>query len=770
MDDIRLPGTLHVAFLRSPYAHARLLRVDASAVKSSPGVVTVLAGGDVAGKIGSVPCACIGVLEGLKVPEHPVLAREKVVFVGQPVAAVVAETPYQATDGLNALDLEYELLPTVTDPEAAVRPGSSLVHEQFGDNVAFVYRIGLGDVEASFAQADCRVMQRIVHPRLAPSSIEPRGVLAYNPPGKEQLTVWSSTQIPHILRTYLAQMLHLPDHRLRVIAPEVGGSFGSKLNVYAEEAIVGFLATQLGKPVKWIESRRENLCSTVHGRSQVGVVQVAARNDGRILGVRYDVYADLGAYMQLMTPAIPTATGMMLSGAYKIPAISMTCTGVFTNKMATDAYRGAGRPEAAFVIERALDLVARELRLDPSEVRRKNFVRQEDFPYTTATGLVYDSGDYDASLTRALEIVDYPQLRAEQKAARTQGRFLGIGLSTYVEISGVGPSAAVPIGGWEMATVHVHANGSVTVLTGISPHGQGEETSFAQIVSDALGVPLSEICIVHGDTARVPAGVGTFGSRGIAVGGAALMLALEKLKQKATEIAARLLQVNPSEVVFASGRLAAGGGSLSLRDVARAAHHGGNLPAGMEPGLSATASFDPKNFTFPFGAHICVVEVDAETGEIRILRYVAVDDCGRVVNPLLVDGQIHGGIAQGIGQALLEEIVHDDNGQLLTGSLLDYALPRAPLFPWFETDRTVTPTDVNPLGAKGVGESGAIGATPALVNAVVDALEPFGVRHIDPPLRAEKVWRVVCEAAAQGVSQPTADPVGEGIQEKGGPW
>lgn len=746
VDDIRLSGTLHIAFLRSPHAHAHLQRMDAGAAKSAPGVVTVLTGADIRDRIGPIPCACAGSLQGLRVPYHPVLAQNKVIFVGQPVAAVVAENLYAAHDAAQCIEVDYEPLDVVTDPEVTSHPKSPVIHEQYGDNVAFTVRMGIGDVDAAFAQADCVIEQRMVIPRLAPSAIEPRGVLASYHAGEESLTLWSSTQVPHLVRTYLAQMLRFPDHRLRVIAPEVGGAFGSKLNVFAEEAITAFLSIQLGRPVKWIESRRENMAATPHGRSQVGVVKVAARRDGALLGIRYDAIADLGAYMQLMTPAIPTATGMMLSGCYKIPAARMDLTGVFTNKMATDAYRGAGRPEATYLIERVVDMVARELRLDPAELRRRNFPRPDEFPFATATGLLYDSGNYDLPLRRALEMADYGKLREKQQALRAEGRLLGIGISTYVEISGVGPSGAVPIGGWDISTVHVLPNGGVTVITGISPHGQGEETAFTQIVADSLGVPPGQIVVTHGDTSRVPAGVGTFGSRGIAVGGSALVFALEKLKQKATQLAAHLFGVPATEVCFETGTFSAAGKSLSLTDVACAAHQGGNLPPGMEPGLSATQSFEPKNFTFPFGAHVCAVEVDAETGEIKILRFVAVDDCGRVINPLLVDGQIHGGIAQGIGQALCEEVVYDELGQLITGSFMDYAMPRASLFPWFETDRTETPTDVNPLGAKGVGESGALGATPAVVNAVVDALAPFGVKHIDVPLRPEKIWRLIREA------------------------
>ncbi len=772
VDDVALPGTLHVSFVRSIYAHARITNVDTSAALAAPGVVAVYTGGDVSGKIGPVPCASN--LPELKIPDHRVLATDRVYFVGHPIAAVVATDRYAARDAVDLVMVDYEELPVVTDVEQAAA-GGPVIHEAFGDNIAYKLTTGEGDIDAAFAAADRTVKQRILHKRLAPIAMEPRGVLARYFPGEEELTIWSSTQIPHLMRTQVALMIGIPENKLRVITPEVGGGFGSKLNVYAEEALLGWISMQLGKPVKWIETRRENMLATIHGRGQVGDIEVAFKNDGTLTGLRYSVFADLGAYHQLLTPAIPTLTGLMLSGAYKIPAIQMNITGCFTNKMATDAYRGAGRPEATYVVERALDLVAAELGADPAEVRRKNFPAPADFPFHTATGLDYDSGDYEIALNKAQEIIGYAQLREEQKQARQEGRLIGIGVSTYVEICALGPSQAMPAGGWESATVRIEPTGKVTVLTGASPHGQGQETSFAQIAADELGVDINDVTVIHGDTGVVQYGIGTFGSRATAVGGTAVFVAIQKLKEKAHKIAAHMLKADATRLSFEGGKYSLqaaaaasatgvsepvvpvgqapagalpepeieGKSSLTIQDIALAAHLAKELPPDTEPGLSATYFFEPKNFTFPFGTHIAVVEIDHETGDIKFLRYVAVDDCGRVINPMLVDGQVHGGIVQSIGQAMYEEVVYDEQGQLVTGTLMDYAVPRAKHIPNFELDRTETPSPVNPLGVKGVGEAGTIGATPAIVGAIVDALAPFGVRHLDMPIKPENVWRII---------------------------
>src|SRR5438477_5464606 len=771
VDDIKLPDTLHVVFLRSMYAHARITNVDASEARKAPGVVAVYTGRDVGEKIGPVPCA--SALPDLKVPDHRPLAKDKVYFVGHPIAAVVAVDRYAARDAVDLIAVDYEELPVVVDPEEAAK-GGAVVHGNFGDNIAYKLQAGEGDIDAALASSDHVIKQRILNQRLAPIAMEPRGVLARYFPGEEELTVWSSTQIPHLLRTQLALMIGIPENKLRVITPEVGGGFGSKLNVYAEEALLGWISMQLGKPVKWIETRRENMQATIHGRAQVGTVEIGCKNDGTITGLRYKVFADLGAYHQLLTPAIPTLTGLMLSGAYKIPAIQMNVTGVFTNKMATDAYRGAGRPEATYVVERAMDLVANGLKMDPVEVRRKHFPRSDEFPCHTATGLDYDSGNYEAALDKALDLSGYQKLREEQKQARANGKLIGIGMSSYVEICALGPSQAMPAGGWESATVRIEPTGKVTIMTGASPHGQGQETSFAQIAADELGVDLNDVTVIHGDTAIVQYGIGTFGSRATAVGGTAVLIAIQKLKEKAAKIAAHMLQADSSRLTFEGGRyslqaaaaaatgvsepvvpvgqapagalpepVTEGKSSLTIQEIALAAHVAKEIPPDTEPGLSATYFFEPKNFTFPFGTHICVVEIDKETGETKIVRYVAVDDCGKVINPLLVDGQVHGGIVQSIGQALYEEVVYDEQGQLITGELMDYAIPRASQLPWFELDRTETPSPVNPLGVKGVGEAGTIGATPAIVNAIVDALSPYGVKHLDMPARPEAVWKLI---------------------------
>jgi aerobic carbon-monoxide dehydrogenase large subunit len=746
VDDVNLPNTLHVAILRSPYAHAKIKSLDPEPARQQAGVVAVATGSEIKDQIGTLPVS--GGNKTLRVPKHYVLAVDKVCYVGEGVAAVVAEDRYTARDALDLIQVEYEPLPVVTDPEKALAPGSPVIHSEWPDNVAFRTDQKQGNLTKAFKEARKIVRQRLVHQRLAPIAVEPRGVVAHYLSSDKELTVWSSTQIPHMLRSNLAQMLKLPENEVRVVAPEVGGAFGSKLNVYAEEGLLGYLALKLNRPVKWIEGRRENIQATIHGRGQVGEVEAAVKKDGTILGLRYKVIADIGAYHQLNTPAIPPFTGLMLSGCYKIPAISMELTAVFTNKMSTDAYRGAGRPEATYVIERMVDRIAQELNLDPLKVRRKNFPKPGEFPFKTATGLAYDSGNYEMALSRALKLAGYEKWRRDQKRLRNQGRYLGIGLSTYVEICAMGPK-----GMWEYGKVEVEPNGKVKVLSGASPHGQGQETSFAQIVADELGVELDDITVIHGDTASVPKGIGTFGSRATAVGGIAVYQSAQKVKEKAREIAAHLLEVDADDLNFSAGRFSVKGvpkKGFTIKQIAEEAQLTKNLPKKMDPGLVSESSFEPSNFTFPFGTHICVVEVEPQTGAIEIKKYFAVDDCGKVINPLLVDGQIQGGIVQGLGQALYEEVVYDENGQLLTGSLMNYALPRAANLPRLNLTRTETPTPVNPLGIKGIGEAGTIGSTPAIVNAVVDALAPFGVTHIDMPLTPQKIWSLCQETKVTG--------------------
>ena len=747
VDDIKLYDMQYLALLRSVYAHAKIVRLNASKALAGPGVAAVLTGEDV--RRASAPLPTAGGVEDLKVPDHDAMPEGKVCHLGQPVAAVIARDRYAARDALDLIEVDYEPLPVVVDVEKAMEAGSPLVHEQFGSNVAYTWLVEGGDIEQAFKDADVVVKQRMTNQRLIPNPMETRGVVAQYEPGPGILTVWSSTQIPHILRSSLAALLNLAENKVRVVAPEVGGGFGCKLNIYAEEVIAAVAAMRVGRPVKWVEDRAESFLATTHGRDQVAYVEAAATKDGRILGLRMKLIGDLGAFHQLFTPAVPTFSGLMSTGIYKIANLRSEVLGVFTNKTPVDAYRGAGRPEATYYVERIVDMAATELRMDPVDVRRRNLVPPEAFPYTTASGLTYDSGDYELTLKRALEMAGYQKFREDQAKARQSGRYVGIGVSTYTEICGIGPSAALPAAGWESGTVRVEASGKVTVLTGSSPHGQGQETSFAQLAADELGVPIDDIVVLHGDTSVVATGVGTFGSRNTAVGGAALMMSLVKVKDKATRLAAHLMEALPDDMTYSEGRIYVKGHAdkaMTIQEVTAAAYRAIGLPPDMEPGMEATSFFEPSNFTFPFGAHIAQVEIDSETGEISLDRYIAVDDCGKAINPLLIDGQVQGGIAQGIGQALYEEAVYDESGQLLSGSLMDYALPTAAMVPAFELDRTETPTSVNPMGAKGVGEAGTIGASAAVVNAAVDALAHLGVRHVDMPLKPEKIWRLVQEA------------------------
>jgi carbon-monoxide dehydrogenase large subunit len=744
VDDVVLPGMLHMAVARSIHAHARIKRIDVSKAQKLPGVVAVVTGEEVAAHCGPIPCAAS--IPNMKKAERQLLAVGKVRFVGEPIAAVVAESKYIARDAVDLIQIDYEVLPAVVNPEKAMDPASPRLYDEHSDNVAYNFGFETGNTEEAFKTADVVVKERFVNQRLAPAPMEPRGVVAaYQAPDNE-LVVWNSTQAPHGLRTLLANMLRVPENRIRVIAPEVGGGFGCKIDIYAEDGLAGYLAQKTGRPVKWIESRRENLAATIHGRDHIEYVELALKNDGMILGMRIKSIADLGAFYSLFTPMIPTLTGLLAPGCYRIPTFKFDQVGVLTTKMATDAYRGAGRPEATYLIERIVDVAAQKLQIDPAEIRRKNFPQPNEFPFKTSGGVFYDSADYERALDRALEVADYKGLRKKQAELRKQGKYMGIGLSSYVEICAMGPSTILPGGGWEAGTIRIERTGKVTVLTGASPHGQGQETTFAQIVADEFGIDTEDVVTIHGDTARVAAGIGTFGSRGTAVGGTAVFMAAQDLKEKLKKIAAHRLECTPDKIEFDVGKLVVKGDparSMKFTDVVTVAYNAVNLPPGMEPGLDVTRYFEPSNFTFPFGTHVCVVELDEETGEPKVTKYVAVDDCGNIINPLLVEGQVHGGLVQGIAQALHEEIVYDENGQLLTGSLMDYAIPRAHDFPEFELDRTITPSPVNPLGVKGVGEAGTIGSTPAVVNAIVDALAPLGITHIDMPVRSEKVWRIL---------------------------
>ena len=752
VDDVKIAGMRHLAFKRSDVAHGRIRSIDTRAAEALDGVEAVFTGAQIARFLAPMP---IGT--PFPSPEHRAVAVDVVRFVGDPVAVVVACDRYVARDAADAVAVDYEPLPAVVDPETAMTGEPALLHAGFPNNVALgplpagtgVGRKGAVDdtaVDAAFEAADVVIAQRMVNQRLAPSSIEARGVVAHYEPGREALTIWSSSQNPHILRTFVAQMLGLGQDRVRAIAPEVGGGFGAKINVYGEEYVAAALSKRLGLPLKWIEDRSEAFLATVHGRGLTADVELAATRAGRVLGLRMRIVADVGAYNMLLTAGVPTNSMTMANATYAFPAVRATLTEVFTNKTPTDAYRGAGRPEAAYFVERAMDMLARELAMDPAELRRKNFIRPDQFPYKTEMGAVYDSGDYEKALDHALRVAGWERLRRARDAARADGRLVGLGLSMYVEICGMGPSSSLPPGGWEHSQVTVERDGRISATTGASPHGQGNETTFAQMLADQFGVPLEHVTIHHGDTAVVKQGIGTFGSRSQAVGGAALHEAGAKVKAKMAKFAAALLEAHESDLVFENGTIAVRGAPASARpfaEVAAWAYRPLRLPEGLTPGLSDEAFFEPRNNTYPFGCHVAMLEIDRETGEPRLLKMVAVDDAGHLVNPLIVEGQIHGGLAQGIGQALIEEVAYGPDGQPLTASFMDYALPRASDFPRFELDNTVTPTPVNPLGAKGVGEAGTIGSTPCIVNAAVDALSGFGVRHLDMLLRPEKLWRII---------------------------
>jgi carbon-monoxide dehydrogenase large subunit len=745
VDDIQMEGMQYAAIVRSPHAAAKIRSINTKAAEKAPGVMAVFTGKDTE-KVGGVPCG--SALPGLRVPHHNILAINRVYFVGHPVAVVVAQDRYLAQDAADLIEIDYEPLPAVADPEKALAANAPAVHPEWPDNISFTYHQDGGDVDKAFAEADVVVKQRITSQRLIPMAMETRGVVAEWRGADRQLNLYTSTQIPHLVRTLVASMLGLDENRVRVTTPEVGGGFGSKLNVYAEEALMGFIAQKIQKPVKWIESRRENFLCTIHGRGHVDYYEVAAKRDGTILGIKLKIIQDLGAYLQLLTPAIPTLSVLMMPGIYKTQNIRADIVGVFTNCMPTDAYRGAGRPEATHGIERMVDILADELNIDPAEIRLRNFVANDQFPFHTATGLMYDSGNYAAPLKKALDLVDYPKLRQQQADAHKQGKWMGIGISTYGEICAIGPSPATPAGGWESATVKVEPSGKVTIMTGACPHGQGEETTFAQIAADELGVSVDDVLVVRGDTAVVQYGIGTFGSRGTAIGGTAVYYALQDLKEKIKKFGAMLLESD--DVTLSGGKVTCNktGQSKTVQEIAGAAYRAMKLPPNTEPGLVSTRFWEPPNFTFPFGTHIVITDIDPQTGDIKIRRYVAVDDCGNRINPLIVDGQVHGGVAQGLGQALWEQAVYDENGQLLTGELTDYAVPRAHMMPWIESDHTTTPSPVNPLGVKGVGEAGTIGCSPAVVNSVVDALSPLGVRHIDMPLTPEKIWNLLSKKGA----------------------
>lgn len=740
LDDVLLAGVCPIAFVRSYLAHAAIRSVDGSGARAADGVIAVLTSEDLAGK--SFPQSGP---KGAKLPERLMLNSKNVCFAGDLIAAVVADTDAQARDAAELVEVELDALPAVTDPVAASGDGP-VIHEHIGTNVADRSTRIWGDVEGAFADPAHLVRLRLRNQRVAGIPIEPRGVIAAPNAWEPSITVWSATQVPHSLRDELAEFLDLPQTSVRVIAPEVGGGFGSKLSIYPEELLVPWIAMRLGRPMKWVEERSEHMQATTHGRDQIQEAELALNADGTIRGLRVKLIGDLGAYP--MGAGLPRLTRRILNGCYHIPALAVDIVSVYTNKTPIAAYRGAGRPEAIYLIERVIDAAARQLHLDPVEIRRRNFMPPFDTPTTTIAGENYDSGNYQGAMDRAIQVAGYSQLRAEQAEARKAGRLMGIGVASYVEMAGFGPEGDL----FESATVRANNDGTVTVVTGTSPHGQGHETAWAQLVSGELGVPLDRIVVRHGDTAAVSVGTGTFGSRSAAVGGAAVQLAVIDVREKARQIAGHLLEAAPADIVVADGHWqvrGVPGSGVTFTEIARAAY-GDGRPKELEAGLEATRYFQPPGLVFPFGCHIAVVDIDPETGSVALGRYVSVDDCGRVLNPLLVEGQVHGGLAQGIAQALYEEVAYDEDGSLLTGNLTTYMLPTAPDLPSFTLDRTVTPSPVNPLGVKGIGEAATIGSTPAVVNAVIDALAPLGVTTIDPPCTPEKVWLAIQRAKASG--------------------
>ncbi len=786
-DNIKLPGMVHMSMLRSPFARARVTKLDVSAALERPGVVAAFTGADLAEDWpGGVPCAAV-VSEEQKTPFFPPVVTDEVRHVGDVVAVVVASDRYAAQDALEFIEVDYEPLPAVVNMEDALREDSPLVHEDLGTNECFTYTAnvgntdelfdrtddpgdagaeirgpevqGQGDTDEAFRRASVVIKERYIQQRLLPTAIEPRAVVSYPDPGHGGYVVFSSTQVPHLAKIVLSLATGIPENQIRVVAPDVGGGFGSKLNIYREEILAIVLAKRLGMPIKYVEDRSENYQATIHGRGQIQDVEMAADSDGKILGMRVKLLDDMGAYLQLLTPVIAISGAAMFPGVYTFDAFSIEVKGVFTNLTPTDAYRGAGRPEACYAIERAMDSLARELDMDPAEIRRRNFYEPFDEPTQNPAGLMYDSFNLQAALDRAIELADYQALREEQRRRREANDpvQLGIGFATYTEICGLGPSHAlaglgIGGGGWEVASVRMLVTGKVEVATGTSPHGQGHETSWSQIAADVLGVTPDDVEVLHGDTASVPFGRDTYGSRSLAVGGIAVYHAANKVIEKGKKIAAHMLEAAEDDIEFEGGKFSVAGSpdqSVTIGDVAGAAYLGNDLPEGMEPTLNETMTFDPPNFTFPFGAHICVTEVDTETGAVKIRDYIAVDDCGPVINPTIVDGQLHGGLAQGIAQALYEGVIYDEEGNLLTASMVNYMIPGAPELPNYTLDRTVTPSPSNPLGVKGVGEAGTIGAPPAVINSVVDALSPLGIRHIDMPASPMRVWKAIQNAQGQ---------------------
>ena len=770
LDDIQMPGMAYLAILRSPYAHARIRSIDTAAAKAMPGVVAVYTGADI--PYNPLPMAWpAGGSAGLQnnVNSPRALATDDVKWTGEGVAAVVADTPELAQDALEHIAVDWEPLPVVVDAEAATRDGAPQLHENAPNNVVFDWTVGdRAGTDAALAAADTVVRQRLVNQRLIPNAMETRGDIGWYNPGTDEYTIWMSSQTPHIQRLLIAAfVMGIPEHKLRCISPDVGGAFGSKIYTYADMILVLHASKEIGgRPVKWVEGRRENYQATIHGRDHITYIEVAARKNGEVTGLKVKTYANLGGRLSTIGPGIPTTLyGRVLCGPYKIPNVFCEVVGVYTNTTFVDAYRGAGRPEATYVLERAMDLVADELGLDPADVRRRNFLPPDAFPHANPSGLFkasggaevfIDSGNYEPALDKALALSGYADVAARKAEAKTRGKLLGVGLSTYLEICGVAPSKWIGAVGegwgaamWESANIKIHLTGKVILTIGTQPQGQGHETTYSQIIAGQLGIPVEDVIVQHSDTQGTPFGYGSYGSRTAAVGGTAAVKAADKIKAKAKLYAAHMLEASPDDIEIDGPNYRVKGSPdkvKTLQEISFAIGLGFSLPEGMEPYLDETAYYDTPNCTWPFGSHVAMVEVDEATGEVDLVRYIAVDDCGNRINPLIVDGQIHGGLAQGIGQALWEGAVYDEQGQLLSGSMLDYALPKASRFPTFELDQTVTPSPVNPLGVKGIAEAGTIASTPAVVNAVVDALSGYGIRHIDMPLTSQTVWRAMQSA------------------------
>ena len=758
VDDINRPHQLYAQIVRSPIPHGKIKKVDVDAAKAAAGVVAVLTGADMAADgIGSLPCGWgVNNKDGSPMvePGHPPLAADVVRYVGDQVAVVIAETRAIARDAAELVEVDCEVLPSVADLESASADGAPLVWDEAKGNICFDWEIGdKAATDAAFAGADQVISIDIVNNRLIANAIEPRAAIGDYDSGKDEYTLYTTSQNPHVIRLLMgAFVMGIPEHKLRVIAPDVGGGFGSKICHYAEEAIVTWASRKVNRPVKWTAERSESFLSDAHGRDHVSHAELAMSKDGDFLGLSVSTRANLGSYLSTFGPAVPTYLyGTLLAGAYKTPAIYAEVQGMFTHTVPVDSYRGAGRPEASFLLERLIDKAARETGADPIELRRRNFIQPADFPYQTPVALEYDTGDYETAVDKALELSDYANFDKRREESAARGKLRGVGISTYIEACGIAPSnvagaLGARAGLYEVGTVRVNPTGSVTVLTGSHSHGQGHETTFAQLVVEALGVDFDSVDIVHGDTGKVPFGMGTYGSRSAAVGGVALMHALEKIRSKSRKIAAHLLEASEDDIEFKDGQLTVAGTdrAVAFGEVAMAAYVPHNYPLEtLEPGLEETAFYDPKNFTFPAGCHICEVEVDPDTGVVDVVRFTAGDDFGRIINPMIVDGQVHGGVTQGIGQALYEQCVYDDSGQLLTGSMMDYCLPKADNVPNFEVTTNVTPCTHNVLGVKGCGEAGAIGSPPAVINAVLNALSDYNVDNLQMPATSERVWQAM---------------------------